>query len=242
MSKDHYAEISPARGTVTVTAKADGGTLAASKNALKLTEFHFGKVFPPVFYIPREDIDFSHLVKNQGQLTHCPIKGEASYYSLEDRVPVARDLLGREGGDAGLRIDGFGGDRVRLADLSDRADDQRPRPFPLADLHPDFAIHRRVGIPLHAQQGILHLRDRKHIGVARLFQTQPEDKRDRVKQWLPGQVLKVSEHDPVLLDNAIGLLGNSIVGHDLDRNLLGARQPPSAAADVSGKARCSAHH
>ncbi len=83
MSKNHYAEISPAKGTIAATAKADGSLLAETTHALKLSEFHFGKVFPPVFYIPRGDIDFSRLVKNQGHSTHCPIKGEASYYSLK---------------------------------------------------------------------------------------------------------------------------------------------------------------
>ena len=33
--------------------------------------------------IPRQDIDFSRLLKNRGHSTHCPIKGEASYYSLK---------------------------------------------------------------------------------------------------------------------------------------------------------------
>ena len=77
----HYAEIKPAKKNVYVT--ANGETLANSKNALELTEFHFGKTFSTVFYIPREDVDFSKLVKNEGFKTHCPIKGDASYYSLK---------------------------------------------------------------------------------------------------------------------------------------------------------------
>jgi len=77
----HYAEIKPANRTVSIT--ANGETLATSKNALELTEFHFGKTFSPVFYIPRGDVDFSQLVKKEGHKTHCPIKGDASYYSLK---------------------------------------------------------------------------------------------------------------------------------------------------------------
>jgi uncharacterized protein (DUF427 family) len=83
MSKNHYAEITPAKGTLSAAARAGGSLLAKTTQALKLTEFHFGKVFPLVFYIPREDIDFSRLVKNQDHSTHCPIKGDASYYSLK---------------------------------------------------------------------------------------------------------------------------------------------------------------
>ncbi len=83
MNNKHYAEITPVKGTISAAARAGGSILTETTHALKLTEFHFGKVFPPVYYIPREDIDFSHLVKNEGHSTHCPIKGEASYYSLQ---------------------------------------------------------------------------------------------------------------------------------------------------------------
>ncbi|MCH8347075.1 MAG: DUF427 domain-containing protein [Proteobacteria bacterium] len=83
MSKNHYAEITPAKGTLSAAARAGGSLLAETTRALKLTEYHFGKVFPAVYYIPRQDIDFSRLVKNRGHSTHCPIKGEASYYSLK---------------------------------------------------------------------------------------------------------------------------------------------------------------
>ena len=83
MSKNHYAEITPAKGTLSAAARAGGGILAETRRALKLTEFHFGKVFPAVYYIPRKDIDFSRLMKNESHSTHCPIKGKASYYSLK---------------------------------------------------------------------------------------------------------------------------------------------------------------
>ena len=63
MSKNHYAEITPAKGTLSAAARAGGSLLAETTRALKLTEFHFGKVFPAVYYIPRKDIDFSRLVK-----------------------------------------------------------------------------------------------------------------------------------------------------------------------------------
>lgn len=86
----HYAEIKPANKNVTVA--ANGKILATSGKALELTEFHFGKTFKPVFYIPRGDVDFSRLVKNEGHSTHCPIKGEASYYSLKTKDGLIENI------------------------------------------------------------------------------------------------------------------------------------------------------
>jgi uncharacterized protein (DUF427 family) len=37
---------------------------------------------PPVQYIPREDADMSVFARTS-HTTHCPYKGDASYYSLE---------------------------------------------------------------------------------------------------------------------------------------------------------------
>ncbi len=83
MIKNHFAEIDPATDIISVAALEGGAAIATSENALKLTEYYKGKILPPVFYIPRADIDFSKLVKNEDRSTHCPIKGEASYYSLQ---------------------------------------------------------------------------------------------------------------------------------------------------------------
>lgn len=83
MIKDHFAEIEAAKAPITVSIREQDTRIASSKNALTLTEYYKGKILPPVFYIPRADIDFSKLVKNDGHSTHCPIKGEASYYSLQ---------------------------------------------------------------------------------------------------------------------------------------------------------------
>ena len=86
----HYAQISPTKNPVSVTAQ--GETLANSKHALELTEFHFGKTFSPVLYIPNADVDFSNLVKNKGHTTHCPIKGDASYYSLKTATGLVENI------------------------------------------------------------------------------------------------------------------------------------------------------
>ena len=54
-----------------------GRTIADSKNALTLQEASY----PPVFYIPRGDADMSALTRTAHH-THCPYKGEASYFTI----------------------------------------------------------------------------------------------------------------------------------------------------------------
>lgn len=60
-----------------------GQVVAASDSALSLREGSF----PPVLYIPRDDADMS-CYRQTEHATHCPYKGDASYFSLVmgDRV------------------------------------------------------------------------------------------------------------------------------------------------------------
>ncbi len=67
--------VEPHRGTVTVS--AGGVAIARSDAAVILTE----APYPPVLYIPFADIDFSKLART-GHSTHCPYKGDASYWSV----------------------------------------------------------------------------------------------------------------------------------------------------------------
>jgi uncharacterized protein (DUF427 family) len=39
--------------------------------------------YPPVFYIPVEDVDH-RLLRHSDQHSYCPYKGEASYYDIID--------------------------------------------------------------------------------------------------------------------------------------------------------------
>ena len=72
---DHI-KISPVQGPVTVMA---GSTvLGTSARALELKEGSY----PPVIYVPREDIDMNRLVRTD-HATSCPWKGKASYYSIK---------------------------------------------------------------------------------------------------------------------------------------------------------------
>ena len=72
---DHPITIMPTSGRVVV--KAGGKTVADSRAALTLQEASY----PPVQYIPRGDADMSLLTRTD-HTTHCPYKGDASYYSL----------------------------------------------------------------------------------------------------------------------------------------------------------------
>jgi uncharacterized protein (DUF427 family) len=72
---DHPITISPAEGKVRVTVA--GSILAESKRALRLEE----KGYPPVYYLPRTDVDMSLLVRTM-HYTYCPYKGDCTYYSI----------------------------------------------------------------------------------------------------------------------------------------------------------------
>ena len=72
---DHPITVTPARGRVTVIAA--GRTMADTRDALILKE----AAYPPVYYIPRKDVDLVQLQRTTHQ-THCPYKGECNYYSI----------------------------------------------------------------------------------------------------------------------------------------------------------------
>jgi uncharacterized protein (DUF427 family) len=74
-SPDHPISIErdPARVVVSVA----GRVIADTRNALTLRE----ATYPPVEYIPREDVDFSQLERTN-HATYCPYKGDCSYYSI----------------------------------------------------------------------------------------------------------------------------------------------------------------
>src|SRR5882724_6258548 len=72
---DHPIAIAPSVGRVIV--KVAGYTVADSSRALTLREASY----PPVLYIPREDVDMS-LLERTAHETYCPYKGDCSYYSI----------------------------------------------------------------------------------------------------------------------------------------------------------------
>ncbi|MDB5601710.1 MAG: hypothetical protein JWN71_3754 [Xanthobacteraceae bacterium] len=72
---DRRIEIAPHPKRVRVTFA--GKVIADTTAALTLLE----ESYPPVFYIPRADTDMN-LLKRTDHTTHCPFKGDASYYSI----------------------------------------------------------------------------------------------------------------------------------------------------------------
>jgi uncharacterized protein (DUF427 family) len=72
---DHQITIEPTGARVMVVAGAQ--IVADTTRALTLREANY----PPVQYIPLEDVDQTLLTASAAQ-TYCPYKGDASYYSI----------------------------------------------------------------------------------------------------------------------------------------------------------------
>ncbi|CAG9190809.1 NTP_transf_9 domain-containing protein [Paraburkholderia sabiae] len=66
-------ERNPSRVVVTVA----GHTVADTRSALTLREARY----PPVFYVPRKDVDMT-LLERTDHSTYCPYKGDAAYFSI----------------------------------------------------------------------------------------------------------------------------------------------------------------
>src|SRR4030088_1495758 len=69
--------ISIQRNPAPVAVSVAGRVVADTRNALTLREADY----PPVQYIPSEDVDFSQLERTD-HATYCPYKGDCSYYSI----------------------------------------------------------------------------------------------------------------------------------------------------------------
>ena len=72
---EHPITITPTQERITVTVA--GWRIADTREALTLAE----AAYPPVYYIPREDVDLTQLRRSSHQ-TYCPYKGECAYYSI----------------------------------------------------------------------------------------------------------------------------------------------------------------
>ncbi|MEM1049372.1 MAG: DUF427 domain-containing protein [Pseudomonadota bacterium] len=75
----HFMRLKPVERRVRVL--RDGNVIAETANALRVLEV--GKdIYDPVLYLPPEDVK-ARLTKVT-RSTHCPLKGDASYYDLVD--------------------------------------------------------------------------------------------------------------------------------------------------------------
>jgi uncharacterized protein (DUF427 family) len=72
---DHPITPSPVQERIIVTVA--GKRIADTRAALSLKE----AAYPPVYYIPRFDVDMSQLQRTSHQ-TYCPYKGDCAYYSI----------------------------------------------------------------------------------------------------------------------------------------------------------------
>ena len=73
---EEMIKTSPAAVRVKVTYQ--GEVIADSKDAVRLEE----GTYPAVYYFPRKDVRMERLERTSHS-THCPFKGEASYFSLK---------------------------------------------------------------------------------------------------------------------------------------------------------------
>jgi uncharacterized protein (DUF427 family) len=73
----HRIAVSPAGSRVQVIFKGD--VIADTREALVMKEGDY----PPVYYFPRKDVNMQSLERS-AHSTHCPFKGDASYFSLKD--------------------------------------------------------------------------------------------------------------------------------------------------------------
>ena len=83
---DHPITIEPARQRW--RAAFGGHVIADSADALVLREADY----PPVIYFPREDVGMAYLARTD-HATHCPYKGDASYFSIDRDGQVAENAV-----------------------------------------------------------------------------------------------------------------------------------------------------
>jgi len=78
--------ITLARSTERLTVRVGGTVVAETGHALVLSE----AAYPAVYYVPREDVDTSRLVRTETEY-YCPYKGEATFYSVKTDDGLVED-------------------------------------------------------------------------------------------------------------------------------------------------------
>ncbi len=81
---NRHIKIHKAQGTWVV--RAGGAVIGESQNALELVEGDY----PPVIYFPRDDIGMAFLDTSE-TTSHCPFKGDATYYSIVTKSTVIKN-------------------------------------------------------------------------------------------------------------------------------------------------------
>lgn len=83
----HFMRLLPVPRQVRVL--KDGAVLAETTNALRLVEVGKHDVYEPVLYLPPEAIRVE--LRPNDAATHCPLKGQASYFDLPDGTGGIRE-------------------------------------------------------------------------------------------------------------------------------------------------------
>ena len=84
MAADYEISFEPSRRRVRV--EFNGAWVADSTRALILHETRQ----PPAYYFPREDVQMA-LLEKTSQVTHCPFRGNATYWTLRAGGTVAEN-------------------------------------------------------------------------------------------------------------------------------------------------------
>ena len=85
---NHFMVLKPIKRRIIIRLP-DGTKLAESARATRLLEA--GKtLYDPVIYLPKQDLATE--LTHQENRTHCPLKGDASYYTFQTNNHVIADL------------------------------------------------------------------------------------------------------------------------------------------------------
>ena len=133
-STDHPITITPAPHRW--RANYQGHVIADSDDALILQE----GAYPPVVYFPREDVAMEYMARTE-RSTHCPYKGDASYYTVLLNGHIAENAVWtyEEPYPAMKLIEGrlaFYADRIDLYEVEDAA----VNPHHLSDVERDGGV------------------------------------------------------------------------------------------------------
>ncbi|MBT8389982.1 MAG: DUF427 domain-containing protein [Altererythrobacter sp.] len=85
----HFMKLVPVPGRAAAKLP-DGTTLAESENAFFAIEIS-RDFYPPVVYFPRPDVAVNLLKSDK--VTHCPLKGDASYFSVREAGGSSKDMV-----------------------------------------------------------------------------------------------------------------------------------------------------
>ena len=87
---DHFHQVGRPKARVTI--RLGDEVVARSERTLLLKEFAREKILDPVYYFPQEDVAVEKLTRTETR-THCPIKGDASYWTHTGDRGVEEDLV-----------------------------------------------------------------------------------------------------------------------------------------------------